>query len=73
MLSQVLLGGLVAASLPQAVLGNTFSVPFQKVTIPGHVTLPPVNHRHQSGTASTREFDDQVRRRISLSGFYVSL
>jgi hypothetical protein len=61
MLSQLLLGGLLAASLPQAVLGNTFSVPFQKVTVPGHTTLPPVaNHWGWSRTASTREFDDEV-------------
>ena len=61
MVSQVLLGGVLAAGLPQAVLGASFSVPAQRVTIPGHVTLPPVaNYHGQSETASTREFNDEV-------------
>jgi hypothetical protein len=59
MLSQLFLGGVLAASLPQAVLGTSFSVPFQKVTVPGYTTLPSVSS-HRSGTASTREFDQEV-------------
>lgn len=59
MLSQLLLGSVLATSLPQAVMGasSTFSVPFQKVNVPGQTILP---NRRCSGPVSTPEFDDQV-------------
>lgn len=60
MLSQLFFAGALAASLPHLALGNSFSIPLQKVKVPGQIRLPVNGHRANGGTTSTPEIDDQV-------------
>jgi hypothetical protein len=60
MISQFVIGAL-AIGIPSAVLGEFFSLPFQKVQTYGETILPPTKTYHR-GRAQIGEVDQEVRQ-----------
>jgi hypothetical protein len=59
MISQFVIGAL-AIGIPSAVLGESFSLPFQKVQTYGETILPPTKTHHR-GRAQIGEIDQEVQ------------
>jgi hypothetical protein len=60
MISQFVIGA-IGLGIPSTVLGESFSLPFQKVQTYGETILPPTKTYHR-GRAQIGEVDQEVRQ-----------